>query len=68
MESRYSCKIMTCASCLYEKHFAHVIILHKYLLSIVDHVRFRNFFQPMFKMVSRNMIKNDILKFFHNLK
>lgn len=44
------------------KQLAHAIILHEYPLSIVDHVGFRNFvasLQPMFKMVSRNTIKND---------
>ncbi|XP_075086148.1 zinc finger BED domain-containing protein RICESLEEPER 2-like [Nicotiana tabacum] len=53
------------------KQLAHAIILHEYPLSIVDHVGFRNFvasLQPMFKMVSRNTIKNDIMKFFDNLK
>ncbi|XP_009797298.2 zinc finger BED domain-containing protein RICESLEEPER 2-like isoform X1 [Nicotiana sylvestris] len=53
------------------KKFAHAIILHEYPLSIVNHVGFRNFvasLQPMFKMVSRNTIKNDIIKVFDNLK
>ncbi|XP_009779676.2 zinc finger BED domain-containing protein DAYSLEEPER-like [Nicotiana tabacum] len=53
------------------KKLAHAIILHEYSLSIVDHVGFRNFvasLQPMFKMVSRNTIKNDIIKIFDNLK
>ena len=36
MESRYLCKIMTCAKCFSYKQLAHVIILHEYLLSIVD--------------------------------
>jgi len=48
------------------KQLAHAIILHEYPLSIVDHVGFRNFvasLQPMFKMVSRNTINNDILNF-----
>ncbi|XP_009791292.2 zinc finger BED domain-containing protein RICESLEEPER 2-like [Nicotiana sylvestris] len=53
------------------KQLVHAIILHEYPLSIVDHVGFRNFvasLQPMFKMVSRNTIKNDIIKIFDNLK
>ncbi|XP_019248606.1 PREDICTED: zinc finger BED domain-containing protein RICESLEEPER 2-like [Nicotiana attenuata] len=53
------------------KQLAHAIILHEYPLSIVDHVGFRNFIaslQPMFKMVSRNTIKNDIMRIFDNLK
>jgi len=53
------------------RELAHAIILHEYPLSIVDHVGFRKFvasLQPLFKMVSRNTIKNDILKIFDNLK
>lgn len=51
--------------------FVHAIILREYPLSIVDHVGFRKFvasLQPLFKIVSRNTIKNDILKIFDNLK
>ena len=43
------------------------IILHEYPLSIVDHVAFKDFFsslQPLFKMVSRNTIKDDIMKIY----
>ncbi|KAL6335030.1 hypothetical protein AAG906_025817 [Vitis piasezkii] len=46
---------------------AHVIILHEYPLSIVDHAGFRDFassLQPLFKMVSRNIIKDDIMKIY----
>ncbi|RVW94116.1 Zinc finger BED domain-containing protein RICESLEEPER 2 [Vitis vinifera] len=46
---------------------AHAIILHEYLLSIVDHAGFRDFassLQPLFKMVSRNTIKDDIMKIY----
>ncbi|KAH0635940.1 hypothetical protein KY290_036341 [Solanum tuberosum] len=53
------------------RELAHAIILHGYPLSIVDHVGFRKFvasLQPLFKMVLRNTIKNDILKIFDNLK
>ncbi|XP_060177832.1 zinc finger BED domain-containing protein DAYSLEEPER-like [Lycium barbarum] len=53
------------------KELAHAIILHEYPPSIVDHVGFRKFvasLQPLFKMVSRNTIKNDILRIFDNLK
>ncbi|KAG5585138.1 hypothetical protein H5410_045572, partial [Solanum commersonii] len=53
------------------RELAHAIILHRYPLSIVDHVGFRKFvaiLQPLFKMVLRNTIKNDILKIFDNLK
>ncbi|XP_070040605.1 uncharacterized protein [Nicotiana tomentosiformis] len=53
------------------RELAHAIILHEYPLSIVDHVGFRKFvasLRPLFKIVSRNIIKNDILKIFDNLK
>ena len=46
---------------------AHVIILHEYPLSIVDHAGFRDFansLQPLFKMVSCNTIKNGIMKIY----
>ncbi|RVX06661.1 Zinc finger BED domain-containing protein RICESLEEPER 2 [Vitis vinifera] len=46
---------------------ARAIILHEYPLSIIDHVGFREFatsLQPLFKMVSRNTIKGDIMKIY----
>ena len=46
---------------------ARAIILHEYSLSIVDHVAFKDFassLQPLFKMVSRNTIKDDIMKIY----
>ncbi|RVW73150.1 putative AC transposase [Vitis vinifera] len=46
---------------------ASAIILHEYPLSIVDHVGFRDFatsLQPLFKMVSCNTIKGDIMKIY----
>ena len=46
---------------------ANAIILHEYPLSIVDHYGFRKFIatlQPLFKMVSRNTIKSDVLKIY----
>ncbi|RVX04653.1 putative AC transposase [Vitis vinifera] len=46
---------------------ARAIILHEYPLSIVDYVGFREFatsLQPLFKMVSRNTIKGDIMKIY----
>ena len=49
------------------KDLASMIVLHEYPLSMVDHVGFRkysNALQPLFKMVSRNIIKNDILKIY----
>jgi hypothetical protein len=41
-----------------------MIVVHEYPLSMVDHVGFRRFcaaLQPLFKVVSRNTIKKDIL-------
>ena len=46
---------------------ARAIILHEYLLSIVDHVGFRDFttsLQPLFKMVFCSTIKGDIMKIY----
>ena len=46
---------------------ARAIILHEYPFSIVDHVGFRDFassLQPLFKMVSRNTIKDDIMEIY----
>ncbi|XP_073124020.1 zinc finger BED domain-containing protein DAYSLEEPER-like [Henckelia pumila] len=46
---------------------ANMITLHEYPLSMVDHVGFRRYssaLQPLFKVVSRNTIKNDIMKIF----
>jgi hypothetical protein len=44
-----------------------MIILHKHPLSIVEHSGFRSYsasLQPMFKMVTRNTIKRDILSIY----
>jgi hypothetical protein len=48
------------------KELALMIYVHEYPLSMVDHVGFRRFcaalqLQPLFKVVSRNTIKKDIL-------
>ncbi|XP_022891878.1 zinc finger BED domain-containing protein DAYSLEEPER-like [Olea europaea var. sylvestris] len=46
---------------------ANMIILHEYPLSMVEHTGFRKFcntIQPLFKVVSRNTIKADILKIY----
>ena len=43
---------------------ARMVILHEYPLSMVDHIGFREFvtdLQPMFKLVTRNTLKSDIL-------
>ena len=48
---------------------ARMIILHEYPLSIVDHIGFRkysNSLQPLFRMVSSNRIKKDILSIYEN--
>ncbi len=50
---------------------ARMIVLHEYPLSMVDHVGFRNYsntLQPLFKMVSRNTVKNDIFKIYEHEK
>ncbi|KAJ0086302.1 hypothetical protein Patl1_08346 [Pistacia atlantica] len=49
------------------KDLAMMIVLHEYPLSMVDHYRFRRFFndmQPLFKAVSINTIKKDIFKIY----
>ena len=46
---------------------ANAIILHEYPLSIVDHVGFKEFtssLQPLYKMVSRNTIRDDIIRIY----
>ena len=46
---------------------ANAIILHEYLLSIVDHVGFKEFsssLQPLYKMVSSNTIRDDIMRIY----
>jgi hypothetical protein len=46
------------------KELALMIIVHEYPLAMVDHVGFRKFcatLQPLFKVVSRNTIRKDIL-------
>jgi len=46
------------------KELALMIIIHEYPLSMVDHVGFRKFcaaLQPLFKVVTRNTIRKDIL-------
>ncbi|CAN0840835.1 Putative AC transposase [Linum grandiflorum] len=46
------------------KELGIMILMHEYPLSIVDHLYFKRFccsLQPLFKVPSRNTIKNDIL-------
>ena len=48
---------------------ARMVILHEYLLSVVDHIGFEEFvaeLQPRFKLVTRNTLKSDILKIYDN--
>ena len=48
---------------------ARMVILHEYPLSMVDHIGFKEFvadLQPMFKLVTRNTLKSDILKIYDN--
>ena len=45
----------------------HMIILHEYPFSIVDHIGFRKYstsLQPLIRMVSRNTIEKDILSIY----
>ncbi|KAL7152809.1 hypothetical protein ABFS83_04G123800 [Erythranthe nasuta] len=49
------------------RELACMIILHELPLSIVDYIGFRKYslaLQPLFKMISRNTIKRDILKIY----
>ncbi|XP_073281233.1 zinc finger BED domain-containing protein DAYSLEEPER-like isoform X1 [Primulina huaijiensis] len=49
------------------EELSNMIILHEYPLSMVDHMGFRRYsytLQPLFKVVSRNTVKNDIMKIF----
>ncbi|KAL0463390.1 UNVERIFIED_CONTAM: Zinc finger BED domain-containing protein RICESLEEPER 3 [Sesamum latifolium] len=49
------------------RELASMVILHDYPLSIVDHIDFRRYstsLQPCFNMISRNTLKNDILKIY----
>ena len=46
-----------------------MVIQHEYPLSMVDHIAFREFvgsLQPLFKLISRNTLKSDIIKIYDN--
>ena len=48
---------------------ARMVIINEYPLSIVDHIEFKEFvadLQPMFKLITRNILKSDILKIYDN--
>lgn len=50
---------------------ARMIILHEYPMSIVDHMGFKDFcttLQPLFKGISRNTVKSDIMKIYKEAK
>ena len=52
-----------------KSNLACMVILHEYPLSMVEHIRFREFvssLQPMFNVVSRNTLKSDILNIYDN--
>ena len=49
----------------------NMIVIHEYPLSMVDHIRFRDFansLNPSFKIISRNTLKIDIMKVFESEK
>ncbi|KAG8386817.1 hypothetical protein BUALT_Bualt03G0188300 [Buddleja alternifolia] len=51
------------------RELAMMVVLHDYPLSIVDHVGFRRFvasFKSSFQVMSRNTLKNDIMKIYSN--
>ena len=53
------------------RDLANMIVLHEYPLSMVEHHVFQKYchtLQPMFKMVSRNTLKNDILQIYETEK
>ena len=50
-------------------NLSHMVILHEYPLSIVDHIGFREFvssLQHLFKLISRNTLNSEILKIYNN--
>ncbi|KAK3042761.1 hypothetical protein RJ639_000819 [Escallonia herrerae] len=52
-----------------DRELGNMIILHEYPLSIVDHAGFRRYssaLQPLFKIPTRNTVKNDIIKIYEH--
>ena len=50
-------------------NLARMVILHECPLSMVEHIEFREFvssLQPLFKLISGNTLKSDILKIYDN--
>lgn len=61
-------KIIALVQILARRKLADMIIKHEYPLSIVDHegfVDYSNALQPLFKVVTRNTIKRDILDIYN---
>ncbi|KAK3005915.1 hypothetical protein RJ639_016013 [Escallonia herrerae] len=53
------------------RELGNMIILHEYPLPIVDHVGFRRYssaLQPLFKIPTRNTVKNDIINIYEHEK
>lgn len=53
------------------RELARMIILHEYPIMMVDHIGFRRYshaLQPLFKIVSRNTVKSDIMKLYESEK
>jgi len=51
------------------QNLAEMIVMHEYLLSMVDHFGFRRFvsgLNPDYEMISRRTLRSDILKMFEN--
>ncbi|XP_016172809.1 zinc finger BED domain-containing protein RICESLEEPER 2-like [Arachis ipaensis] len=51
------------------KELSVMVCLHEYPLSIVDYIGFRRFcnaLQPLFKVITRNTLKSDILKLYND--
>ena len=56
---------------LARKELSHMIIMHEYPLSTVDHVGFSKYssiLQPLYNVPSRNTIRSDILKIYKEEK
>lgn len=50
-----------------KKNLANIIIIHEYLLCMVEHWAFKRFIRsliPMFKHITRNTLKSNILKIY----
>ncbi|KAL8462087.1 hypothetical protein ACS0TY_033242 [Phlomoides rotata] len=64
---KFSVETYTFNEEIVRKDLASMIVLYEYPLSMVEHFGFRRFLsslQPLFKVVSRNTVKNDIMKIY----